>query len=72
MPAFGPIKRKKFIHCLRELGFDGPYSGKKHQFMIKDDLVLRIPNPHTSAIGKELLSKILKQAKIDRKTWEAL
>jgi predicted RNA binding protein YcfA (HicA-like mRNA interferase family) len=72
MPTFGPIKRKKLIHYLKKMGFDGPYSGKKHQFMIKDDLVLRIPNPHTIDVGKELLSRILKQAKIDKKTWGAL
>jgi predicted RNA binding protein YcfA (HicA-like mRNA interferase family) len=72
MPTFGPIKRKKLINYLRKFGFEGPYSGRKHQFMIKDDLILRIPNPHTSDIGKELLSRILKQAKIDKKTWEAL
>ncbi|MFQ6116132.1 MAG: type II toxin-antitoxin system HicA family toxin, partial [bacterium] len=44
------------------MGFDGPYSGGKHQFMIKEDITLRIPNPHQSDIGKELLSRILKQA----------
>ena len=33
MPAFGPIKRRDLIGYLRQLGFDGPYSGKKHQFM---------------------------------------
>ena len=40
--------------------------------MIKDEIVLRIPNPHQSDIGKELLSRILKQAKIGKKTWEEL
>jgi hypothetical protein len=40
--------------------------------MIKDDITLRIPNPHQSDIGKELLSRILRQARIDRGVWEKL
>jgi predicted RNA binding protein YcfA (HicA-like mRNA interferase family) len=72
MPHLGPIKRKALIRFLRIMGFDGPYSGGKHQFMIKGEITLRIPNPHQSDIGKELLVKILKQAKIDRETWERL
>ena len=72
MPHFGPIKRKDLIHYLRVLGFEGPYSGEKHQFMVKGEITLRIPSPHRGDIGKELLSRILKQAKIDRETWERL
>lgn len=72
MPHFGHIKRKELIHYLRVLGFEGPYSGRKHQFMIKNEIILRLPNPHKNDIGKELLSRILKQAKIDKKTWEEL
>jgi predicted RNA binding protein YcfA (HicA-like mRNA interferase family) len=72
MPRLGPLKRKELIRLLRILGFEGPYSGGKHQFMIKGETTLRIPNPHQSDIGKELLAKILKQAKIDRETWERL
>ncbi len=72
MPRFGPIKRKELIQLLKAVGFEGPYSGGKHQFMIKGEITLRIPNPHHSDIGKELLARILKQAKIDRETWEKL
>jgi len=72
MPRLGPIKRKELIRFLRILGFEGPYSGGRHQFMIKGEITLRIPNPHQSDIGKELLTRILKQAKIDRETWEKL
>lgn len=72
MPHVGPISRKDFIRCLRMLGFDGPYSGGKHQFMSKGDIVLHIPNPHQGEIGTELLIRILRQAKIDRKSWEEL
>jgi hypothetical protein len=60
------------IGHLKTAGFEGPYSGRKHQFMIKGDITLRLPNPHQRDIGKELLSRILRQAKIDRKTWDGL
>ena len=66
MPHFGPIKRAKLIRYLRILGFESPYSGGKHQFMLKGSIRLRLPNPHRSAVGVELLSRILKQAGIDK------
>ncbi len=72
MPRFGPIKRKDLIHYLRKLGFTGPFSGGKHQFMIRGDRTLRIPNPHQSDIGKELLIRIIKQAGIEKDEWEGL
>jgi predicted RNA binding protein YcfA (HicA-like mRNA interferase family) len=72
MPTFGPIKRRDLIRYLRQLGFSGPYSGGKHQFMQKEHLRLRIPNPHQEDIGKNLLWKILKEARIDKSEWEKL
>ena len=58
------------VRTLRVLGFDGPYSGGKHQFMVRGEVTVRIPNPHHSDIGRELLSRILRQAGIDRGEWE--
>ncbi len=72
MPTFRPISRRDLIHYLKQLGFQGPYSGAKHQFMIKENITLRIPNPHQSEIGKELLIRILRQGKIDKDAWEKL
>lgn len=72
MPRFGPVKRTDLIRYLRALGFEGPYSGRKHQFMVRGEITLRLPNPHRGDIGKELLSRILRQAKVDRETWEKL
>jgi len=72
MPHFGPIKRKDLIRCLKQIGFKGPYSGGKHQFMIRGDVTLRIPNPRQSDIGRGLLIRILRQAGIDRDEWEKL
>jgi predicted RNA binding protein YcfA (HicA-like mRNA interferase family) len=60
------------IRYLRQLGFDGSYSGGKHQFMSRRNLTLRIPNPHQNDIGKELLIRILRQAEISKDDWEKL
>lgn len=72
MPIIGPISRSDLIRYLKDLGFEGPYSGGKHQYMVKDSLRLRIPNPHQGDIGVDLLVRILKQASIDRDRWESL
>jgi hypothetical protein len=31
---------------LKELGYSGPFSGGRHQFMIKGKKKIRISNPH--------------------------
>ncbi|MDB5349661.1 MAG: hypothetical protein JWN86_908 [Planctomycetota bacterium] len=72
MPPFGPIKRKDLLRHLRQAGFEGPYSGGKHQFLVKGDITLRVPNPHQADIGVDLLARILRQASINRDEWEAL
>ena len=72
MAALGPISRSNLIRALRRAGFDGPFSGSDHAFMHKEDLTIRIPNPHGSDIGPNLLAEILKQAGISRKAWERL
>ncbi len=72
MPTFGPTSRKDLVRCLLKMGFEGPYSGGKHQFMLKDNVTLTIPNPHKRDIGRELLSRILRQAGISREEWERL
>ena len=70
MPPFQPIKQRELIKSLKKAGFEGPYSGGKHPFMVKGDLVLTIPNTHKSDIGRELLARILKQAGMTREEWE--
>jgi hypothetical protein len=34
MSRWTPCKRGEFIRRLRKLGFDGPYAGRRHQFMV--------------------------------------
>ena len=70
MPRFGPIRRRELIAALRRLGFSGPYSGGKHEFMQKGKLVLTIPNPHRGDVGPKLLALLLRQAGISREEWE--
>ncbi len=72
MPPWKPQKRRELIAVLRRVGFRGPYSGGRHEFMQKGDLVLTIPNPHRGDIGVGLLAIILRQAGISRREWEKL
>jgi hypothetical protein len=45
MPPLGPIRRQELIRALRKLGFDGPYAGGRHEYMLKGTLKLFIPQP---------------------------
>jgi hypothetical protein len=40
--------------------------------MVRDDLVLTLPNPHRGEIGVDLLSRLLKQAAVARRDWESV
>jgi len=71
MSAWGPIKRRDLIAGLRNLGFEGPLSGGKHEFMVRGAVVVTIPNPHRGDIGVGLLKLVLEQAGVSRKEWEA-
>lgn len=44
MSQWKPCKRRDFIRRLRKLGFEGPYSGTRHQFMIYGRYRLAIPS----------------------------
>ena len=44
MSPWKPCKRRDFIRRLRKLGFDGPYSGTRHQFMIYGQNRMAIPS----------------------------
>jgi predicted RNA binding protein YcfA (HicA-like mRNA interferase family) len=72
MPPFGPVKRRDLIRYLRELSFEGPYAGGRHQQMVRGGTRVDIPNPHQGDISRGLLSRILRQAGISREEWEKL
>lgn len=63
------ISWRKLVQKFRRLGFDGPYSGGRHLFMVKDDLKVRIPNPHRGDISRHLVAEILRQAGVDDDEW---
>ena len=44
MSRLTPCKRREFVRRLKKLGFDGPYSGTRHQFMIYEIHRLAIPS----------------------------
>ena len=69
MTALSPVSHRELVKRLRKIGFTGPFAGGKHLFMIKGERRLTIPNPHRQEIGAALLSRILKQAGIDRDAW---
>ena len=64
------ISLRKLIQKFHKLGFDGPYSGGRHLFMVRGELKVRIPNPHKGDISQHLMAEILRQAGISTKEWE--
>ena len=44
MSQWRPCKRRDFIRRLNKLGFEGPYTGTRHQFMVYKQHRLAIPS----------------------------
>jgi hypothetical protein len=44
MSRWAPCKRRDFIRRLRTIGFDGPFAGTRHQFMVYGQHRLAIPS----------------------------
>jgi predicted RNA binding protein YcfA (HicA-like mRNA interferase family) len=56
MAGWRPLKRRDFIRKLRALGFAGPFSGTRHQFMVSGQHRQTIPtNPEFSVPQLRLL-----------------
>ena len=51
------ISRRELIRKFKALGFSGPYSGGRHQFMIRGRQKIRIPNPHGSSDVDKAMSQ---------------
>ena len=69
MPRLKSVSHHELLRGLRSFGFEGPFSGGKHLYMVKGNLRLTIPNPHKEKIGVDLLSRIHRQAEIAREEW---
>jgi len=63
------ISLSELIRRLREFGFEGPYGGGRHLYMIRGNLRLTLPNPYRQGISVDLLMRILKQAGISKEEW---
>ena len=44
MLRWTPCKRREFVRRLRSLGFEGPYSGTRHQFLVFQNHRLTVPS----------------------------
>ncbi|MBW2339205.1 MAG: type II toxin-antitoxin system HicA family toxin [Deltaproteobacteria bacterium] len=69
MSKLSPVSFGELVKKLRIFGFEGPHSGGKHLYMLREDLRLTIPNPHKKKISVDLLMRILRQAGITREEW---
>ena len=72
MPRLSPISRHDLIQRSMALGFEGSFTGGRHQFMVREDRRLILPNPHREDIGTDVLGRLLRQASISREEWQAL
>jgi predicted RNA binding protein YcfA (HicA-like mRNA interferase family) len=76
MSQWRPCKRNDFVRRLRQLGFNGLYSGAKHQFMVYDNHRLTIPSnkeyssPQLRMMIREVERIIGREVLIDE--WESL
>ena len=64
-----PVSRRELVARLKALGFSGPYTGGRHQFMVRGSIRLVLPNPHRGEIGVDLLKRIRRQAGIEEEEW---
>lgn len=64
-----PISRAKLIYGLKKIGFQGPFPGSDHDYMVRGDNFVRIPNTHRREIGANLISEILREGEISRDEW---
>ncbi len=69
MSRLSPVSSREFVRRLRQLGFEGPYSGGRHPQMRRGNVTLIIPNPHEGDISVGLLRRLLQQAGISRNEW---
>ena len=49
-----PVSRREFIRRMLRLGFDGPFSGGRHEFLLRGHRRLIVPNPHRGDVSVDL------------------
>jgi hypothetical protein len=76
MAGWHPTKRREFICKLRALGFEGPYRGTRHDFLILGQHRQTIPSNSDNSVSQ--LKMLLRQVetslgrKISADEWDAL
>jgi hypothetical protein len=76
MAGWHPIKRREFIRRLRGLGFQGPFAGTRHEFLVFGQHRQTIPS--NSEYSTPQLKMLLRQAetilgrKISLDDWDNL
>ena len=76
MAAWRPLKRRDFIRKLRGLGFEGPFSGTRHQFMVWQQHRQTIPTnsefsvPQIRMLLRQVESILGRKLTLDE--WDAL
>ena len=70
MSKLSPVSRGDLLRRLLALGFHGPYVGGRHEFLLRGNRRLILPNPHRGDISADLLTRILRQADVSREAWE--
>jgi predicted RNA binding protein YcfA (HicA-like mRNA interferase family) len=71
MTRLVPVGRRELIQRLHRLRFEGPFTGGRHEFMVRGSVRLILPNPHRQEISTDLLVRLLRQAGVSREEWLA-
>ena len=71
MTRLVPVPRPDLVRRLRKIGFEGPYAGGTHEFMLRHGHRIILPNPHRHTIGADLLARLLRQAGVTREEWDS-
>ena len=69
MARLRAVTWRQLVERLRELGFEGPFQGGKHPYMVKGDVTLTIPNRRRDLVSVDLLQRILQRGGITRDEW---
>lgn len=56
-----PLSRREFLKKLKKMGFEGPYSGGRHEYYRKNQQKIFVPNPHGKDLGVLIIREIIKQ-----------
>jgi len=76
MSRWTPVKRSEFVRRVRKLGFEGPYSGTRHQFLVNGNHRLTVPSnaefsvPQLRLLLREVGAMIVRNVNLEE--WEAL